>query len=383
MLRFVRLLLLGSLFFIRPSLLAWGTIRTASNNPSLPLTGTLVYTTLQAAINASQPGDTVYVQPSPVAYSASVLAMRLVILGNGARPLKNLPMGSNVSQLTIDVGGSGSLIAGLGISQLYIGVAGHTTPISDVSIQEDSISSITCFYYSALSNVVFRLNNLGTLTLSSPATNCRIINNVFAGTPSAYIDFAATGSTGDTIAGNVMFSRNTSGRVLDCASPVVIANNVFVSATGSLSKAFGSVSGCTIENNVFYGVGTGVYNIGPLQGNAFLNNISYGNSDDALPPVGTGTGNSGSGNLVGTNPGFLSAPTVGVDTFDRRDDFHRTGSQKGTDGMEIGVYGGIYPFPSSYSFLTGSFLPVVQLFDLSNIIRTGDSVRISVRGAGQ
>src|SRR4051812_31337219 len=69
-----------------PALLA--TIRTVSNNPST----IAQFNNIQAAIDASNSGDTVYVHGSPNNYAGFAIASKqLVIMGPGWSPDKNLP----------------------------------------------------------------------------------------------------------------------------------------------------------------------------------------------------------------------------------------------------------------------------------------------------
>jgi hypothetical protein len=77
---------------------SFATIRTVSNNPN-----TLAqFNTIQAAIDASSSGDTVYVQGSPTQYSGfTIQDKRLTIIGPGWYPLQSFQpfkatIGSNV-----------------------------------------------------------------------------------------------------------------------------------------------------------------------------------------------------------------------------------------------------------------------------------------------
>jgi hypothetical protein len=67
---------------------AFAASRTVSNNPS-----TLgQFNTIQAAIDASDPGDTIYVYGSPNIYASFVIRdKKLTIIGPGWSPDKNLP----------------------------------------------------------------------------------------------------------------------------------------------------------------------------------------------------------------------------------------------------------------------------------------------------
>ena len=61
-----------------------------------------------------------------------------------------------------------------------------------------------------------------------------------------------------------------------------------------------------------------------------------------------GTGNLGSGNLINTNPLFVNYPLAGGAAYNYTFDLHlQTGSPGknfGTDGTDIGIYGGWMPY---------------------------------------
>ncbi len=91
-------------FFFSTALLLVGfstyaTIRTVSNNPS-----TLAqFNTIQAAINASISGDTVFVHGSPNLYADfTITNKQLVIIGPGWAPNKHLPLTVMVNNCTIN-----------------------------------------------------------------------------------------------------------------------------------------------------------------------------------------------------------------------------------------------------------------------------------------
>src|SRR5215211_3890231 len=80
------------------------TVRTVSNQPGL----VAQYTTIQAAVNASANGDTVYVQGSNIQYAGfTITDKRLTVIGPGWSPMQNfMPFPASVNDMTIS--GSGS-----------------------------------------------------------------------------------------------------------------------------------------------------------------------------------------------------------------------------------------------------------------------------------
>jgi hypothetical protein len=85
--------------------------------------------------------------------------------------------------------------------------------------------------------------------------------------------------------------------------------------------------------------------------------------------IGSGGGaNSGSGNLVGTNPQFVNVPNN--NTYDATYNYRLQSSSPGkapfsTDGTDAGIYGGSYPFPQGgdpgSGFDTSPMPPIPQV----------------------
>src|SRR5688572_11382570 len=73
---------------------SFATVRTVSNTPS-----TLAqFSTIQAAIDASSDGDTVYVYGSPNTYTSfTILDKKIAVIGPGWSPDKDLALTANVS----------------------------------------------------------------------------------------------------------------------------------------------------------------------------------------------------------------------------------------------------------------------------------------------
>jgi len=131
---------------------------------------------------------------------------------------------------------------------------------------------------------------------------------------------------------NNIFSNTYISSNADLSSTYV-RNNVFINSPNS--SVF-SASNMVIENNIFYAA-----NPSGCSGCAFTKNIGFLSSD--MP----GGGNIGSGNMNNTNPQFVNFPLTGAG-FSFSYDFHlqanSPGKNAGTDGTDIGIYGGMMPF---------------------------------------
>ncbi len=240
-------LLLLSLVFISLSVNA--VIRTVSNLPS-----TLAqYNTIQAAINVSSTGDTVYIHGSPLDYTAfTITDTRLVVIGPGWSPDKNLPFTARVPGFTITgLLASNTEIQGLtvigGVS-LYVGV--HP---NGIKFYRNEFQSIMYMHSGATySDFLFEGNyfNSGYVYGSAPIVyqNFLFQNNIFYN-PSGYQVNGFTNSL------SVLFNHNlwygpASGS-MDCFSGnsqfLLLTNNIFVRRNAATS-----VSNSTFNNNITY-----------------------------------------------------------------------------------------------------------------------------------
>ncbi|MDW8332413.1 MAG: hypothetical protein RMK43_12225, partial [Cyclobacteriaceae bacterium] len=80
-----------------------------------------------------------------------------------------------------------------------------------------------------------------------------------------------------------------------------------------------------------------------------------------------GGSNTGSGNLTGTNPLFVNVPNNDTynATYNYRLQSGSPGRNYATDGTDVGIYGGSYPFPSGGApgsgFDTSPMPPIPQV----------------------
>jgi hypothetical protein len=132
---------------------------------------------------------------------------------------------------------------------------------------------------------------------------------------------------------NIFDSPQITSNASNNLSTVYFRNNIVINKS---TAVFSNVYSMIIENNIFYGAEpTGCTNC------SFTKNITY--LCTAVP----GAGNLGSGNLNSTNPLFVNYPPSGG-AFAYTYDFHlqpgSPGKLAGTDGTDIGIYGGMLPY---------------------------------------
>lgn len=338
------------------------TIRTVSNVPS-----TLAqFNTIQAAVDASNNGDTVYVHGSPNAYTAfTINNKKLTVIGPGWAPNKNLPFTANVPGLAITgAGASGTEIQGLVITSTF---DLNTTHPDNLSIIRNYFTQSVTFYISQGSTTY-----IGYLLEGNVFDNSQIV----ATTSSTYQNFLLQNNyfyeTGCCVDGNIHGFANSVN--------VLITHNLFFGPSSNLRSVFNS--NCrflTITNNIF--VRRDVAN--RLSSSTFNNNITYypsGSTAPADPWSVNGNVNSG-GNISNQDPQMAAQASVNAGTNDALADYTIAAgpaNNAGSDGKDIGL---LYDAAGSLNWTTSrtSRLPYVFSMNITNpTIPQGGTINVQV-----
>lgn len=318
------------------------TIRVANNNTNAP-DGDEVYSTLQGAINAAVDGDIIHVIGSPISYGNIDIAKRLTIYGIGMDPDKEIPVTSLLGGVNLrrDASGDGS-------GTILDGLWTEGT-ISFVNEGVGDVAILRC-----------HTRTIGESSSSYDISGLLIANCVIQ---SASVNFGSPGS--DRIIRNNVFANSSIN-----ADNALISNNVFHGTSGD---AIGDSDHCVISNNIFFGMDPGTSQTGDC---VYNNNITAGDAEPSLPPAGEGS-NSGTGNLEGVDPLFVSFPGVSSSTWSPNHDLRlqdaSPGKNEGTDDTDIGVYGGTTPFNPAVP------LPIIQEFTTDGVIKQGDDLNVTVK----
>lgn len=294
---------------------------TVSNNPNSPGE----YTALQEAIDAAESGDTLYVHGSQISYGDVIITKPLTIIGAGAMPDKNFEMATLINKITFDhsvddtSSGSGSRLYGCIVTE----IDSWGGNITDIVIERCKITSIT---WDGYGNSEFVIQN-----------------NIISGIGAAY-DGPVTNSI---VKNNIIQSVSGFGGAF-----TIFTNNVVLST-------FAGVYGLTISNNIFY-----LSNMPTsMTYCTYNNNIFklYGEDAEFTDTfINSGT-NSGTDNLLNVDPNFIhyaaniSIPETLPMNYSYTSpaegpfvDFHLAegspGIGYGTDGTDVGIYGGATPF---------------------------------------
>ena len=317
-------------------------ILTANNNATSPGQ----YTALQAAITAAHAGDTILVSGSNTDYAASgtiTINKPVTIWGTGYNLLKDNPITSKVSAIDLQSGSGGTVIAGLVISN-YI-ISDNGVQINNITIKRNFLNYITDNLGDGwlIQENVF---GLGTSGSAVNGNNIIVKNNIFQGNPYTAISNQSANT-------NLIFSNN------------LIFGNEYSSYT---------FYNAVVSNNIFYDSSKYAFNyITNASANCiFTNNIVYGNPNTNVFNIGV-NGNTESGNKYNTDPMFTNLKirqdgygyiTIIDFTGDLTLKAVSPGHIAGTDGKDIGIYGG----SGSQNPLTGN--PPIPQISTMNILNT-------------
>jgi hypothetical protein len=343
------------------SVSAMAAVRTVSNNPTRPAQ----FTTFAAAQTASVNGDTIYIYGSPFQYPDITVGKRLVIIGAGYNPNNQFGQPTNIANIILfrDTGvnnASGTVITGILTGRLDIS-----------GIMSNSIRVFRCRFASYINmrggspvgyadswilyNNIFQsyiYGGAGSRTDAS-ATNIILANNIFG--TNAYL----YGFNSNTIIldHNIFLGSNNLYQTFN----IIVTNNIFTRTTGTVF--YGSTTGpvlCTFNNNLSY-LTTIADPASYTPATSFVNTFT-----------GTGGGsNFGGGNIVGQDPLYVSVTNFNdyVATANYRLQTSSLGKNAGTDGTDLGIYGGSYPFPSGGApgsgYDTSPMPPIPQVTELN------------------
>lgn len=275
----------------------------------------IFYARIDSAVVNAQNGDTIYIPGGNFNIGELVINKEVTIYGAGIHP--DTASATGISYLS----GNVYLIDGSDSSQIQgLTITGNITFGTDASNQ-------------AVENVTIRRCKMNSLNIGfSPALNAK---NIFVSECLIYGDVNGNSAqnvwiTNSIIAGliayfnqNAVFSNNVFLRqgdywnsvyVIRFSNEVTFYNNIFLDESGY-------IFGCTASL---------------FQNNLFVVNISF--------PLGD---NTGSGNIVNLPRSGILVNQTG-DSFSFAHDYHLqptcAGVNAGTDGHDIGIFGGSSPF---------------------------------------
>lgn len=307
---------------------AHATVRTVNNNNPSPGQ----FSSLAAAHNAAQPGDTLYIHPSPTNYGSLTISKQLTLIGPGHNPQSTDPQ-----------------TAKMDIIQFY-GTGASRTRI--ISLDLDYVYwDANSYFVNAVT--IARCNLRTGIYIYTEVDTMYVEGNVFAGTA----ENLSMNYANNYNVRNVFITNNVFNGYLYRFYPggsagmnTYLRNNIFLRA-GSLfrdNNGNSTDNGRLIfQNNIFYRTTvTGAAN--EIANSEFSRNVSYLGSP-ATSGVDTFSEQNGNftaptyPNLEGVNPLFVSYPAAGA-AFSYTHNYNlqpaSPARNAGTDGKDIGVTGG-------------------------------------------
>ena len=306
-------------------------ILTVSNTPGQAA----MYTVVQTAIDNAEVGDTVFVHASATAYAAVSIKKRIVLLGEGGKP---------------DWSGLKSYLGTITIDSIVQVPGANNIPVSGTVI-----NGILCegyFYINSNIHGILVKNCYVAYGVNFTGWGHIVYNN--------YFNYYIQGGTNIIFIGNYVGMSSYS---INNAINWTISNNIFAGPISATSS--------TITNNIFLGANA-IYSTNIS--NSFSKNLQVGTD----LPIGNYVGQS----LFGTFSETVSASMSGVDLTTKKFTF-KAGSPAidgGTDGKDVGVHGGLYPWPAG-TFLNGDpGLPKVQSIEVQNaVLAPGAILKVNLK----
>ena len=358
------------------------TIRRCNNNPGV--TGVNVYTTLQAAHDASVAGDIIHVEPSTTDYGSLNGIKRITIIGNGyfitENRSTNTPQdqkNSIVSSITLNSGASNTKIVGITIptnSKITVNVENVQIERCQLSlIYLGSVAAPTGnLYTNAGDNILIRgCFFTPSTTLSGNGLKIQgsdVPNGIVGGNPV----FRKINNA--TIINNI---HTTGYRLVGNIQNSLIKNNTVSEGLSAISNASSEfkIDACTFNDNIVIGGNNGsVINTNNISC-IYSNNVQLCSActNNYFP---TGNGNQ---NNIAPNTYFTASTSGAIDVdYKAIQLINSPGLTAGSGGGQVGAFGGTTPY-----ILSGlAPYPIITIFTTSIVGNptTPLSVNVTVRG---
>jgi len=286
------------------------------------------YKQVDAAIADADKGDTIYITGSTTAYSGFTLDKRLVIIGAGyivSGTQYNWPTKVGNIYISTSYTATGSIIKGMSAGSIWQN--GNGVASNNITLERMLCGSIGIVG----SNWIIKNNIIGNIGIGYN-NNVTISNNIISGS------ISGSDKPSVVIINNILIG----GSYMNGVSYSVFANNIMVNPT----------------NIPAFSGGQNTYNKNLLVYNAETDYKPF-------PP----TGNTGGDNKNTTDAIFtqkIPIASVGTPT-----DYlwmlkaTAVGKNWGTDGTDVGIYGGSYPMPNFTGVIN---MPQIVSFNILNSV---------------
>lgn len=326
------------------------------------------YSDVQTAINASNPGDTVYLHGSPVNYGNFTIDRKLCVIGAGYNLANNrYNYNTEVGTITFDSikvlptlpkAIRGSMLVGLQFSSLNVGSYNY---LRDLVIDRCEGNVYMAGIAWIIKNSWVYLNINPQIAMNANGTvyrlsrNCTINNCFVTSLGNGSSTTGAYGYAPGVVANHCIFPNG-----VPYTTGAVFLNNIFL-------------------ENVYLPSSSTSYS-----GNVYNNNMTY-KANSTLPLL-PGTYNSGSGNKNNAFPAFTSVNTYNLtsltlvyNSFDFTLDPTSQGYNAGTDGTSLGITGGAYPMNGEDLGGRPRLPLMTELSILNPVINQGQPLNVRIK----
>lgn len=374
------------------------TTRIVDHNFNAP-TGPHIYSTLQAAVDAANAGDTIQIQPSPNAYGNVSINKQLVLVGIGFNVQKDIPLSSVMGTITLTnnadntSNSSGTVITGLQFTYLYPGLrTGATYTLDNIKVYNCRFSyAYASGSYVQVTNMEIYDNYITTQYSGDAALYFanHVTTSLFRNNLMLFGIYFGSGTPGtNTITNNILYGRI--GVVAEGTNMNIINNN-FIGAANSTFAFENYLRDCVVSYNIFYGPTPSIAAAGTssanFQRNVFSFNLQHATGDLTWPPNGGGSSNSGSPNYTGGIEDIFTDVEL-LNTWSGAYDFSLGATSPAllanipapdNAQWDIGITGGMYPWTESNFSLQTTALPVIETLNTNTIINPGDNLPVHVK----
>lgn len=363
--------------FLSSLIISYGRVIVVSNQGGIGVD----FNSPQAAADAASNGDTIYIQPSPLAYpSFQYLDKKLAFFGAGFRPDKDLVLQSIISGMGVgdqaSVAGSpnGSSFEGIvfgGAINLSFSFTG-SLGLSDISFRRCEFRGNSSAGFGQIrigsgtqthSNYLFESNyfngsGIDLAGLNITMNNMIFRNNLVRSSLNNRVFGTFTTVSNILIDHNLFYNNGTAQSVFNTCQFLLISNNVFINKDPAGSNAVSGISNSTFTNNITFG------NTNPAPWILFNNINGGGNIANQDPLIAAGTALlSGS---APDNPLLDYSIAAGP------------ANNAGSDGKDMGL---LYDnnTTANWNFARNALLPYVRTLNITNpTVSPGGTLNVNI-----
>lgn len=310
------------------------------------------YSSFNSATQAANSGDTIYIKASAWnSNSGAQVNKRLIIIGEG--------YGLDAAQTKYAV-----------INGLNLNTGSDSTEIYGVYANINVNNSITNLVIDRSDVYVTFASNLANTFSNVLIKNC-VVRGLGLSLYYNNVNFQ------NLLISNCIFKSTSSLSIPSTSGSTILVTNCLFALNAGYFSFNATIANTTFTNNIVIFNSSGAVTTFPDNNNSISNNIFYNVGASSVPnPVG-GT-NTGGNNLFG-QPTFLAGifPMTGSwsnATFLSYTDFELApssiGNNAGTDGTDIGIFGGAFSWPVGFDFSSGRkylLMPQIPFIERINV----------------